>query len=373
MVYVVFFFLGILTLPTNLAQIIPLLKRKNPPPAALYFSSILVNMGIAFLISAIDIVSDDKRSFEMIGYIIAAIFFYVGGVIMSFINLFACDSCEGFNDFEELNEELKTEFDDYETLTNKLMINRALPPLILVIGKAYHYETETEYYTDSDGNQRTRSVTKEVTTYKNSWCLRYQSWQEEGNSIRIDKDLSMIHGRVEAYFTYDNETIDVLNRMREVAYQDARPHDTWAYAYNEFWVPEKYEIINGTTRTDGSVPCVSKWIPTIGGRILIIFLKIIGYSTLIYALWTSKGTNMKMKIIKRVSMKPKHESGLRCGYMENDQYAAERTFHGKKKTKYSNQKQNQNSISEICEDTPNVVSGINNDGELNVEKRKDGS
>ena len=50
----IWFLIGILTLPTHLAQFIPFLKRKSPPPFGLYAASLMANIGIALLIGLIE-------------------------------------------------------------------------------------------------------------------------------------------------------------------------------------------------------------------------------------------------------------------------------------------------------------------------------
>lgn len=364
MVHIIWFLIGILTLPTHFAQFIPYLKRKSPPPYTLYISSLITNIGIALLVGLIE-ADMFKRTLEFVLYLVLGINMYITGVIMSFLN--CCFCCSGFNNQDEIDEELRAGFDDYETFQEKLAKNRSFPPNVLVCGEAYHYETRSRTYLNSEGRYVTEYYQDTVVTYRNTLQLKYLSWQEEGNPITLTDDSSIIHGYIYCKFKFDEESINIINQMREVVYNDARPHDVFINVYNWFTVPDVQEKVCGTTRFSGKTPCVTKWIPTCGGRCLIIFLKIIGYSTLVYSCWSSTGIYLKMTLVKNISMKPKNEGGLRCDFMEIDKDAIKTTFHSSNPNNQIEQPEIdegkfQETLASIYKTDNNVVTGYDPQG-----------
>ena len=109
--------------------------------------------------------------------------------------------------------------------------------------------------------------------------------------------------------------------MRNALYLDSKPHDLYWIVSNNFYVPGMNKIICG------KMPCSTKWIPTCGGKFLMHFLKVFGYQNIIYSMWGSIGQNMKMKLVKRISMQPKEQSWLRCDYKSPDFESIGKTFH----------------------------------------------
>lgn len=368
MVHIIWFLIGILTLPTHLAQFIPFLKRKSPPPFGLYAASLMANIGIALLIGLIE-ADPLYRFIEFILYLILGIFMYGFGVVFSFFNCCCC--FEGFNDQNEIDEELKAGFDHNEAFHEKIAKNRSFPPNILVCGEAYHYETRTRTYTDTDGNLVQETYQVLVVSYRNQYQLKYLSWQEDGNPITLTEDSSIIHGYIYCNFNFDEESRNLINEMRKAACDDASQHDVFVNVYNQFIVPEMHSKICGTTRSNDKTPCVAKWIPTCFGRILIIFLKIIGYSTLVYSCWSSTGLYMKMTLIKNISMKPKNQGGFRCGFMELDIDAIKTTFHSNNQEEQPeiDEAKLQETFTSLYQTNSNVVTGYDPQGGLSITMR----
>ncbi|KAK8867184.1 hypothetical protein M9Y10_010160 [Tritrichomonas musculus] len=374
MARIIWFLIGIISLPTHFAQLIPFLKRKSPPPFGIYFASLMVNLGIAFLIGLVE--TDIKnQGIDFIIYLSLGIFFYFAGILSTFINICCC-CFNTFNNQDGLDQELIAGFDDNNTFQEKIAQNRSFPPNIFVTGEAYHYEYHYRTYLDAQGREVREKITEKVYTYRNQFQLRYASWQEEGNPIRLTEDTSLIHGYIYCEFRFDKEVTNLINSMRQLAYDDCRAHDLLVNVDNHFEVPDMYEKICGTTRAPGEkTPCVTKWIPTLGGVCLVYFLKLFGYSTLVTSCWSSIGIYMRMKLIKHISMKPKNKGGLRCDYMQLDLQAIKTTFHKTNKMDQSDidtegLKQNFNSAYKI---NSNVVSGYDHNGKLNISSNANGA
>lgn len=373
--------MGLFTFPTHLAQIIPYLKRKSPPPFPIYICSLMVNLAITFLVGLIE-APILTRTAEFVSYLTIGIFLYVMGVIFSFFDICWC-CCKEFNDQEELEDELRAGFDDNETFHDKIARNRSFPPAVYVIGQAYHYETRYRSYYDSEGRLVQETYQELIVTYSNRFQLQYKSWQEDGNPIKLTDDASIIHGYIYCTFNFDDESINIINQMRQTAYDDARSHDTYVSVYNSFVVPQKYDKICGTTRTSGKLPCVTKWIPTTGGRCIIGFLKLFGYSTLIYSCWSSTGIYMKMTLVKNISMKEKGKGGFRCGFNEMDTDAIKTAFHSSNPNVEINQpdfdevklQETYNSIynNDANNNQSNIVTGLDPHGGLNISGNNDGN
>lgn len=217
-----------------------------------------------------------------------------------------------------------------------------------------------------------------TTLYYNDAILLYKSWQEEGNPITLKENTSMLHGNIECKYLFDEKSVEVINCMRNALYLDAKPHDQFCILLNNFYVPGMNKIICGTTRPpDGKMPCSSKWIPTCGGKFLMHFLKVFGYQNIIYSMWVSIGQNMKMKLVKRISMLPKEQSGLRCDYKSPDFESVEKTFHCENPTYDVEQPQyDQNVINEtltISTSNPyyNSIADINPNGEIKLQQGRE--
>lgn len=379
MTHLIWFLMGIFTFPTHLAQIIPYLKRKSPPPFPLYIVSLMTNLGIAFFVGLIE-APILQRTGEFLSYLLLGIFLYVMGVIFSYFDICWC-CCKEFNDQDELVEELQAGFDNNEIFIDKIARNRSFPPNVYVIGQAYHYETRSRSYYDSDGNLVHETYQELVVSYENRFQLQYKSWQEEGNPIKLTEDSSIIHGYIYCVFKFDDDAVNIINQMRQMAYDDARTHDAYVNVYNSFVVPQMYSKICGTTRTSGKLPCVTKWVPTYGGRCLIGFLKLFGYSTLIYSCWTSTGIYMKMTLVKNISMKEKGKGGFRCGFMELDTDAIKTAFHSNNHNEIDQPdfdegklQETYNSIynTDANNNHSNVVTGFDPHGGLNISGNNNG-
>lgn len=187
----------------------------------------------------------------------------------------------------------------------------------------------------------------------------------------------MLHGKIDCKFLFDQKSLEIINCMRNALYLDAKPRDLYCIVLNNFYVPDMKEIICGTTRPpDGKMPCSSKWIPTCGGKFLIQFLKVFGYQSIIYSLWVSIGQNMKMKLVKRISMLPKEQSGLRCDYNSPDFESVEQTFHCENPTFDVEQPQfDQNEINETLISSSktyyNSIADINPDGQITLQQGRE--
>ena len=255
MAHYIWFYISILTLPTNLAQIIPFLKRKFPAPFALYVSSLITNIGIACLIAIKDAIDDDN-TIEKYVFIVVGSLIYATGVFTSFVDCF-CWCCDDTSEsLYAVDDELESRTNNNEEFIKKIAENRSFPPQILVFGEAYHFVENIK-----------------IITYSICYQLEYITWQEDGNPIEIPEN-EFIHGFVESSFVFDDEAIDAINFMRQSAYNDVKNKDTFYIIYNKLIIPGLNDELNGTISTKKN-SCVISWIDSPKGKLLIGFLKFI--------------------------------------------------------------------------------------------------
>lgn len=360
--------MGLLTLPTHLAQFIPFLKGKFPPPFALYIFSLMTNFGLSFLIGLVEADIDNFTQFSL--YIMLGILLYVNGVMLSYLN--CCCNNQDWERPSRIDEEISAGILSQEEFNNQLAQNRAMPPIIQVIARAYHYVPYTTQYRDANGNLITETRYIPFYKYYNDAILLYKSWQEDGNPITLEENTSLIHDKIDYKFIFDDKSLEIINCMRTALYNDAKQHDLYCSVTNNFYIPSMSEVVCGSTRPfGGKMPCSSKWIPTCGGKFLIGFLKLLGYHTIIYSLWVSMGQNMKMKLIKNISMMPKEQSGLRCNYNTPDFQAIDNTFRSDNpKLDVEQPQYDQNKINETLTTSNkpyfNTINNLDPEGKINL-------
>ena len=181
----------------------------------------------------------------------------------------------------------------------------------------HHYTTTT---VDSKGNVQVQHHTEKVVTYRNVRPLKYTSWEEAGNSIRIPNDTTMFHAIVVPKYKLDDDAIVCLQQMREYMLQEALTHDVHASAWTSFTVEGLERSFCGPATKDKV--CVADFFQSWYGRLLWVVFALLGYQAAYESIFAASGERVMLTVVKRVSMSDK----LRCKYREQDQAAAESTF-----------------------------------------------
>lgn len=183
--YDLFLYIGILMLPTCIAQIIPRLKRCNTAPYSAFFFCICCNVGFGFLIYYLI----DEQNQEQTLYLILAIVFLVFGYLPQIVpfSIFCCPT--SFEGNFLINKEIFGKLENSQDFFNKLSQNRVFAPVITVHCEASHDDHYITTTRDSKGRSTTEHRNREVVTYRNSQIFRYNSWQEGWNPIRVDKGI----------------------------------------------------------------------------------------------------------------------------------------------------------------------------------------
>lgn len=324
--YDLFLYIGILMLPTCIAQIIPRLKRCNTAPYSAFFFCICCNVGFGFLIYYLI----DEQNQEQTLYLILAIVFLVFGYLPQIVpfSIFCCPT--SFEGNFLINKEIFGKLENNQDFFNKLSQNRVFAPVITVHCEASHDDHYITTTRDSKGRSTTEHRNREVVTYRNSQIFRYNSWQEGGNPIRVDKGTSLIHCVFTVSFKLDQEAKNALNWLRDYMRRDALNHDRKVRVWTNFEVPGMTKTLCGTTmQNDKDLPCAVTFLSSCFGRFIFLLMTLIGYQSIIDAIWCAQGERLRLKLVKKISMQPKNNGnfGLRAGYLENDFEAAENTFH----------------------------------------------
>ena len=323
-------------IPTCIAQIIPRLTRKNTAPYFTFFLCVCCNIGIGFLISYfIDDYEIDDNTITLVISIILLVIGYLPQIIP--FSICCCSTSFEGNNFL-IAKEFFGKFESHKDFLDKLSKNRVFAPVITVFSEASHTETYTTTSTDSNGNTTTHTSTKKVVTYRNRQQFRYNSWQEEGNPIRVWPGTSVIHAVIKVNYRLDGESKRALNWLKKFMYRDARRHDIDVDVSVKFSVPGMSESLCGTTLDDvNNLPCCVNFLRSFFGKIFFILMSLAGYQSIVAGIWCSHGERLRLKLVKRISMRPKNEAGsfggsdgsggLRAGYLEKDMVAMQYTFH----------------------------------------------
>lgn len=330
-----FLYTGLLMLPTCIAQIIPRIRHKNTAPYLSFFFCICCNVGIGLLLSYF-FVENDKNDTNIL---ISSIVFLVVGYFPQIIPFSICCCPTSFecNNFL-IGTELFRKFESHKNFCEKLAKNRAFAPVITVSSEASHTEIYTVTSTDSKGRTTTETRTRKVVTYRNKQEFHYNSWQEEGNSIRVWPGTTVIHAVIKTDFKFDSEAKNALNWLRNFMYHDAKKHDVDVNVSVDYDVPGMTKSLCGTSMDDESkLPLSVVFLKSCFGKLFFILFTIVGYQSILNAIWSSHGERLCLKLVKKISMRPKCNgfsagggshinAGLRAGYLEKDIDAIGSTF-----------------------------------------------
>lgn len=301
-------------LPNVIFQIVPLVQRKNTAPAMSFIYSILLNVGYGLFIG---------YAFNK-SLLIPAIVFVAVTWAMIIIPCSYCCCPTNFQGNNFIVREIFSEQLQGIEFTDKLARNRAYPPTITVSATAYHYETRIEHYTTRDSNGRvshhTRTRRERVTTWHGSGTLKYSSWEEDGNSIRIGTH-NVLHAVAIATYKLDKSAKKGVESLRGHMRAQALAHDRYATVSNSFIVNGLIDSVCGTTEKE--IPDIMRFYQSCIGRFLWVFFLVIGYQSAYESFWCASGERVVLKLKKKISMK---EGKYRCKFNHEDGEAIETTF-----------------------------------------------
>lgn len=307
-----YYTIAILMLPTVIFQAIPLILKKNTAPLMSYIVSLVWNIGYGLIIGGEGGIVQD------------GIMLIIFAAIMTIFPFDKCFCSSSFHGNHLVFREIFSKPLSRSEFIEEMCRNRALPPCVTVHGEAYHYETRTEVVsdTDSDGHTSysTRTYTEEVVTFTCSRNYDYQSWQEEGNSIRI-KDTDIVHAVVPVKYEVDNSAQNDIDYLRDKVRAICRTRDFYTRVSTRFSTPGIRDSLCANVSTNPSRH--QQFYQGTGGRILWFLFTIIGYQSAFESFWNMAGERMRLTLRKKISGR---RGTYRCGYGEEDPQAAMTTF-----------------------------------------------
>lgn len=106
----------------------------------------------------------------------------IPALIIFFISYFAYLITEFYTTTYKYLRNIKKDINMYKKM-EQLFYGR---PIIEFKCECYHYETHTEFYTDSNGNQKSRTVTSRVVTHRDSLTMPYHSARDISGTFVLD-------------------------------------------------------------------------------------------------------------------------------------------------------------------------------------------
>ena len=303
--------IALLMLPTVAFQAIPLFIKKHTPPFVTYIVSLTINIGYGLLFGNLD---------EIIAGLVILLF------VLFYIIFLAkhLDSACSLNHQKMyfVKGEMCSRPINSSEFVSEISGNRALPPKVIVSGEAYHikYHYSTSTYRDSKGNKYKKTTISRKTTHKITQELKYASWQEDGNPIRI-KETNFIHATCPVHYFLDEGACDELNRIRSEVFNAIKNKDVYFSVNNTFLTPDKKDDITGYLSKKRS--CVSRFYQNRWGRLAWYFFTILGYQSAFESIWCMQEERIRIRLKKKISMNP---TAFRCAYGMKDFQAANTTF-----------------------------------------------
>ena len=292
---------GVLMFPNVLFQLIPIFRGRNTAAFWSFFFSLVINCGYGFLFG----------DYEMHQY---------GVYLLGFAALFTVipySYCCCSTSFQGNHLAMREIFSKQRSRTDfirEMCGNRALPPCISVWCEAYHYRTRVVRTKNGTSTRR-----EKVVTYRAKRALRYSTWEEKGNSIRM-KETDVIHAVCTVHYKLDDSAKSALSDLRHTMYRLALSHDVYASVGNSFFVPGLKESVVGTLNEEKD--CVMSFYQTGWGRLFWIIFLVLGYQSAYESIWCQKGERMKLRLKKAISCNNQYH----CTYGNEDGEAARDTF-----------------------------------------------
>ena len=315
--YLLSFFLGALALPNVLAQLIFLLRKKHPAPAMSFHLTVLImNVGYALLIYSY-VIHTTYSGMKWTGYtlLFVGLFF----ILVPIDKYVAPTSFEG-NHF--VYRELVKGVFDAEKFQNLVRDSRAAPPIVRITAEAGHWERHVKHIQITDRNGHTRYVTEEHQEFVVTWTqvreLNYTSWEEVGNSIRLD-NLSVLHATFTLEPQFDEPTQAELDAIESEMYIEGRTHDAVVLVSHKCTIENMQTAVSAVL---GKHNFFTKLYGASGSKYLWALAALLGYQSLFECFWTSQGERMIIPLVKRISL----TNGFRAKRGEPDYVASEQSF-----------------------------------------------
>ena len=311
--YLIMFVLGAMMFPNAFAQVIALLRRRNGAPSWSFYVSLIMNAAYSCFI-CFGIGCEPHVAYVVCGSLLIG--FAAFATMSAFLDLICCRCCcpKSSQCLHFVMRELHKGVYEKEQFFALIEANRAAPPLLQVVAKAWHQEIESGSGPDSQPRTVTRVTYHEIREFE------YVSWEERGHPIRFDDNVSLIHGLFRTRFEMDEETESALNSMRETMLHEAMQRDQEYGATILYNAPDVVPVACATLADKKN--CMQKYYGSICGKIVWFLVWLTGYQSLYECIWSSTGVTMKMTLVKRVSLS--HD--LRAERGGRDVVAAERSF-----------------------------------------------
>ena len=285
---------GILMLPNVIFQMIPLFRNRNTSPLWSFINSLIFNCSYGFYFGSNNYY---QPSNGVILFLIALILTYG-----SFFNF-----PTSFENNLFIYKEIMSKQINKEEFIKETCGNRALPPRIKIIVEAFHFE------------RRGKRKHVKITTYRSKKYLKYYSWEEQGNSIRLN-ETDLLHSLHKVHYKLDESAKESLNQIRNYLYNLGLSKDKYSKVYTVFQTPGLKEHITGTLSDEKD--CILLFYQTFLSRFFWFLFTLIGYQSLYESFWAQKGEKMALSLKKVISMQNKY----RCFLNNFDHDAAKNTF-----------------------------------------------
>ena len=315
--YLFSLFVAAFTLPNVLAQLIVLLRKRHPAPTLSFHCSVLLmNMGYAMIIYAY-VIRGTYSGTQSTGYALLAC-----GVVLILVPFDKWICPNWFEGNHVVYRELAKGVFDSDKFQTLVRDNRAAPPSVKITASAGHWETHirTRHTTDAQG--RRVIVTEQVTEFVLTWTsvreFNFASWEEVGDSIRLDR-LSVVHAMFRLESQFDEPTQEALRAIESEMYLEARSHDVVASVSHECTVENMATVVSAVL---GKQNCFTRLYGSSGSKYLWALAALLGYQSLFECFWTAQGERMIITLVKRMSI----TNALRAKKGEPDYVASEQSF-----------------------------------------------
>ena len=310
--------MGALMFPNAVAQAVTLMRKRHPAPMWSFHISLCMNAGYSCLIYYGVGAGVGK------GVMAGGIVLLVLAVLATLIPFDKCCCKKSFQGNHFVFRELLKGVLDPVRFRELVGRNRAAPPVVMARVTASHMEVRTSvsHHRDANGNMRTQhhTRTERVVTWSDTRPFMYTSWEEEGNSIRLEGKISVIHALFYVRYKFDSGAKAALQQFFNALYAEGRMHDVDVEVTPECSTPDLVPVACGTLDNERS--CIVKFYGSGCGKFVWFLTWLIGYQSLFECIWSSSGERMRMKLVKRMSM----GQGFRALRGQPDHVAAEQPF-----------------------------------------------
>lgn len=306
-----YLFMGVLMLPNAVSQAVTALHNQHPAPMWSFHLSLIMNAGYSCLIYY-SVGEDVDSGFKTGGIILLSI-----AVLAMIIPLDKC-CWKSFQGNHFVFYELFHGFLDKKRFQELVERNRAAPPVVTVTVTASHRKRFFEPPRNRSSRKHTGRLSNDdrVITWRDKREFMYTTWEEEGNSVRLDDKPSVIHALFYVNYRMDSTGKMALESFMDSLYAEGLQHDRDVEVDYHLSTPDLVTVACGTFGSDRNpiVNFYGSWY----GRGLWFLAWILGYQSLFECIWSSTGERMRIKLVKNMSMGP----GLRAKRGHPDHIAA---------------------------------------------------